>query len=76
MLLLTQKMEKLGDEWNNIAVIFNASNEEVEVTLPLNDWNIVVNENSAGVETLGNVEGNQVKVAPKSAYVIYNISEL
>ena len=66
----------VGDEWNNIAVIFNASNEEVEVTLPLNDWNIVVNENSAGVETLGNVEGNKVKVAPKSSYVLYNISEI
>ena len=66
----------VGDEWDNIAVIFNANNEEVEVTLPLNDWNIVVNENSAGVKILGNVEGNQVKVAPKSAYVLYNISEL
>ena len=66
----------VGDEWDNIAVIFNANNEEVEVTLPLNDWNIVVNENSAGIETLGNVEGNKVKVAPKSAYVLYNISEL
>ena len=66
----------VGDEWDNIAVIFNANKEEVEVTLPLKDWNIVVNENSAGVETLGNVEGNKVKVAPKSAYVLYNISEL
>ena len=66
----------VGDEWDNIAVIFNANNEEVEVTLPLNDWNIVVNENSAGVETLGNVEGNKVKVAPKSSYVLYNISEI
>ena len=66
----------VGDEWDNIAVIFNANNEEVEVTLPLNDWNIVVNENSAGVKTLGKVQGNKVKIPQKSSYVLYNISEI
>ena len=66
----------VGDEWDNIAVIFNANNEEVEVTLPLNDWNIVVNENSAGVKILGKVQGNKVKIPQKSSYVLYNISEI
>jgi pullulanase len=66
----------LGDKWENIAVIFNANDKDVEVKLPYNNWNVVVNENSAGVETLGQVNGNKVKVAPNSAYVLYNTSEI
>ena len=63
--------KNVKDEWDNIAVIYNANGKEVEVTLHSTDWNIVVNENNAGVKTLGEVNGNKVEVPAKSVYVLY-----
>ena len=62
--------KQTNDSWDNIAVIFNANETEVEVELPSSDWTIVVNEEKAGVESLGNVEGNKVVVPAKASYVL------
>ena len=64
--------KNVDDKWENIAVIFNSNDKNVEIKLPSNNWNIVVNENSAGTKTLEKVNGNKVKVAPNSAYVLYS----
>ena len=63
--------KNVKDEWDNIAVIYNANEKEVEVTLPFKYWDIVVNENNAGGKTLGEVKGNKVEVPAKSVYVLY-----
>ncbi|NLK95573.1 MAG: type I pullulanase [Clostridiales bacterium] len=60
----------VGDNYNKIAVIYNANNSDVEVTLPSNDWVILVNGEKAGIESLGSIEGNVVKVKANSSYVL------
>ena len=60
----------VNDDWNNIAVIFNANDTETKVTLPSNDWVVVVNEKNAGTAALSVVEGNTVTVPSKASYVL------
>jgi pullulanase len=60
-----------NDPWKNIVVVYNAEPESsVQITLPEGEWNLVVNENTAGTETLNVVEGT-IEVSPLSAYVLY-----
>lgn len=59
-----------NDKWSEVAIIFNANEHEVEVTLPSNDWVVVVNETSAGVKELATIEGATVKVPGKASYVL------
>ena len=58
------------DSWKNIAVIFNANTTETKVTLPSNDWVVVVDQNKAGVDALATVEGNVVTVPAQASYVL------
>ena len=37
----------VGDDWETIAVAFNANEEAVTITLPDSNWNVVVNEQKA-----------------------------
>lgn len=60
----------VGDTWNNIAVIFNSGNEDVNVTLPLNDWTLIVNKDKAGVEELAQIKGNKITIPAKTSYVL------
>ncbi|MBL5981346.1 pullulanase [Petrotoga sp. 8T1HF07.NaAc.6.1] len=60
-----------NDPWKNIVAVYNAEPESsVQITLPEGEWNLVVNENTAGTETLDVVEGT-IEVSPLSAYVLY-----
>ena len=58
------------DSWKKIAVIFNANTTETKVTLPSNDWVVVVDQNKAGVDALATVEGNVVTVPAQASYVL------
>lgn len=58
------------DKWENIAVMFNSSDKDVEVTLPQSGWTIVVNGDKAGTSSLGTIEGNKVIVPSMSSYVL------
>lgn len=62
--------KSVGDDWETIAVMFNANEEAVTVTLPGSGWNVVVNEEKAGVEILAEVSGNQVNIPAKASYVL------
>lgn len=62
--------EALEDSWSKIAVVFNASNKQVEVTLPSEKWTVVVNGKKAGTEKLEQVNGSKVIVPAKSSYVL------
>ena len=60
----------VGDSWNTIAVIFNANNRAVEVTVPDNQWVVVVDQNTAGIKQLKTVSGSKVTVPANSTYVL------
>ena len=62
--------EQTNDSWNDIAVIFNSNDSEVEVELPSSDWTVVVNEEKAGVKSLGTIEGSKINVPAKASYVL------
>ncbi len=62
-----------NDLWKTIVVAFNAGSEEETLTVPANTtWNVVVNGEKAGTETLTVVEGDTLKLAPMSALVAYD----
>ena len=64
-------------EWKNAAVIVNANEEEKTVelkapsgkTLP-SEWTIIADKYEAGLESLGTVSGNTVKIPARSAMVL------
>ncbi len=59
-------------EWSKIAVIYNGSNKETEVTLKdtsVTDWVIIANNEAAGLDNLGEVTGSTFTVAGSSAIV-------
>ena len=60
----------VGDSWNTIAVIFNANNKSVDVTIPDNQWAVVVDQNTAGTKQLKTVSGSTVTVPANSTYVL------
>lgn len=60
----------VNDAWKGIVVIFNANNEEVQVTIPKKDWVIVVNRESAGIKNLGEINGDKVIVPKNTSYVL------
>lgn len=62
--------KNVKDRWKNIAVMFNSSDKDVEVTLPQSGWTIVVNGDKAGTSSLGTVEGNKVILPAKTSYVL------
>jgi pullulanase len=51
-----------NDTWKEILVIYNANRETTKVSIPEGSWNVVVDKNKAGVETLRTINGNAVEV--------------
>lgn len=66
-----------GKEWQQVAVIFNANDEQKEVTLTPpkgktlpEEWVIVADKYEAGLDPLGSVKGSRVTVPPRSAMIL------
>ena len=59
-----------ADEWETIAVVFNANTEAAQVTIPEGTWVLVVNGEKAGVEELGRMEGGSISVPGQTSYVL------
>lgn len=60
------------DTWTDIVVAFNAGKEPQTITLPKDGkWNIVVDGEKAGVETLKEIEGNTYEIPALSSVVMY-----
>ncbi|MFT8350480.1 type I pullulanase [Clostridium saccharoperbutylacetonicum] len=55
---------------NTIVVIFNPNDEEAYVDLKECGWSVLVNKERAGVEEIYPIQGNNVTVPSKSAYVL------
>ncbi len=60
----------VGDEWDDIFVIFNGSMDAETYSLPDGQWNVVVDGEKAGTELLYTIEGT-IDLAPTSAYVMF-----
>ena len=58
-----------GETSDGIFAIFNANAEATTVNLPAGEWNICVNDKSAGTVSLGTASGS-VKVAGRSAMIL------
>ena len=62
-----------GDKWNDIVVAFNADTKPQTITLPKEGkWNIVVDGEKAGVETLKVIEGDTYEIPALSSVVMYS----
>nr|WP_041076287.1 type I pullulanase [Thermotoga caldifontis] len=59
-----------GDDWKDILVIYNGDVVEKQITLPEGEWNVVVDRERAGCETLYKVSGSLI-VPPLCAMVMY-----
>jgi len=61
------------DSWENIIVAFNANREDITIKLSKKDrWNIVVNGEKAGINTIKQFKGDSLVVPALSSIVIYN----
>lgn len=62
-----------GDSWKNIVVIYNANQETKSVSLPSDTtWNVVVNEDRAGIDVINSFQASQVDVPALSMMVLYD----
>ncbi|MFD2673614.1 type I pullulanase [Marinicrinis sediminis] len=60
-----------GDSAKYLAVVFNASNQAVNVTLPISSyWDVLVDGNQAGTEVLTTLKGRQISIPSLSTYVM------
>lgn len=64
-----------GETADGIFVIFNANPAETTVTLPEGNWNVCINGETAGTETIETINGTAV-VAPISAMVLVQDAEM
>lgn len=59
-----------GDDWDRILCIYNGNGREAAFTLPDGEWNVVVDAETAGIETL-RVVGGRVSVPGWSLMVLH-----
>ena len=59
-----------GDEWNQIVVAFNGSNEPREIAIPQGTWMVIAND--ASIDLSGNIklEGDKATIAPSAALIL------
>lgn len=60
----------LGDSCETIVVIFNGNNRVVSIKLPDKGWDVIVNENKAGINKIGSIEDNIIKIPAKCSYIL------
>lgn len=60
----------LGDEWNEIVVLFNGAVQAYEQDLPEGIWKVVADSERAGTKKLYELEGT-VTIHPTSALILY-----
>ena len=62
-----------GDSWQEIIVIYNSRTDLTAVELEeKKTWQLVVDENKAGIEPLETLHTDKIEVAPQSACIVYN----
>lgn len=59
-----------GDEWKEIKIVFNGSEEPVEVNVPRADWIVIAEDGRLKSDGLGTSRGGRLTVAPVSALIL------
>ncbi|MBC8063071.1 MAG: type I pullulanase [Clostridiaceae bacterium] len=61
------------DTWKTIMVIFNANKYSTWITVPPSPWNLVVNELTAGLESIKLIDSDRIEVPGISMYLAYSL---
>ncbi len=61
----------LKAENEEIAVIFNANKEKAVISIPAGEWNVILNDYTAGNNIIDSISLNRVEVQPISAMVLF-----
>ena len=64
-----------GETADELFVVFNANNEETQITLPDGTWNVYINGEKAGTQILETITNGTVTVEPISAMVLVRESK-
>jgi len=59
-----------GDEWKEIKLVFNGSDNTREVTIPKGDWKIVARDGVINAKGIGEYKGGKTAVEPRSALIL------
>ena len=59
-----------GDEWKEIKLIFNGSDEPRTVKVARRNWIVIAEDGNIAADGLGTSEGGRIEVAPRSALIL------
>ena len=59
-----------GEVADQLLIIYNASKEAQEITIPEGTWNVCIKDNKAGIEVIETVSGGKVTVSPISTLAL------
>ena len=59
-----------GDEWAEIKLIFNGSDDDVVVNISKSDWVIIADDGKINPDGLGSSKGGKISVAHRSATIL------
>ena len=59
-----------GEVADQLVIIYNASKEAKEVTIPDGEWNVCIKDNKAGIEVIETISGGKVTVSPISCLAL------
>ena len=62
-----------GDEWKEIKLVFNGSNEAQEVKIKKGEWIIVAQDGKLKADGMGTTKGGKMTVAPTSALILARV---
>lgn len=59
-----------GDEWSEIKLVFNGSDETREVKIPRGEWIVIAEDGRISADGLATSKGGKLTVAPTSALIL------
>ena len=59
-----------GDEWKEIKLVFNGTEQAQTVKIPKGNWTIIAEDGKISAEGLGTTKGGTTVIAPTSAYIL------
>lgn len=62
-----------GDEWKEIKLVFNGSDEAREVKIPKGDWTVIARDGELKATGLDTVKGGKMTVEPTSALILAKV---
>ena len=59
-----------GDQWKEIKLVFNGSDDAKVVKVGKGDWTIIAEDGKINAEGLGTTRGGKLTIAPRSALIL------